>query len=52
MFATPVTTGRQFTHASPKLLFTNAGLAPDQYQRGYERATRRQGIPDGGVRWG
>jgi Tol biopolymer transport system component len=36
MYAVPVTTGRQFTHAAPKELFTIPGLVQDQYHRSYD----------------
>ncbi|HEU4989918.1 MAG TPA: protein kinase [Gemmatimonadaceae bacterium] len=35
MFATPVTTGAQFTHGSPKLLFRLPALIQDLYHRAY-----------------
>jgi serine/threonine-protein kinase len=36
MFATTVTTGRQFTHGTPKLLFTIPDLVQDLYHRSYD----------------
>ncbi len=36
MFTTPVTTGRQFAHGTPRLLFTIPGLGQDAYHRSYD----------------
>jgi hypothetical protein len=36
MFAVPVTTGAQFTHGTPTLLFSVLGLASQQYYREYD----------------
>jgi Tol biopolymer transport system component len=36
MYAVPVTTGRQFTHGAPKLLFSVPGLALQDYYRSYD----------------
>jgi len=36
LFTTPVTTGRHFTHGTPKLLFSNAGYGQQEYFRSYD----------------
>jgi eukaryotic-like serine/threonine-protein kinase len=36
MFAVPVTTGRSFTHGTPRLLFSVSGLALQEYFRSYD----------------
>jgi Tol biopolymer transport system component/tRNA A-37 threonylcarbamoyl transferase component Bud32 len=36
MYTVPVTTGRAFTHGTPKLLFSVPGLQPDPYHRSYD----------------
>jgi serine/threonine-protein kinase len=36
MFAVPVTTGRSFTHSTPRLLFSVTGLALQEYYRSYD----------------
>ncbi len=36
MYTVPVTTGRTFTHETPKLLFNVPGLQMDSYHRSYD----------------
>jgi hypothetical protein len=36
LFTAPVTTGRHFTHGTPKLLFSNAGYGQQEYFRSYD----------------